>query len=306
MHFISVLVFLIGVQGQRSARSGISPARHGVTTSDDSIILDNTVEINGLTLRYKIAAPQSAILRDGQRNDNGQKLGLNVLLHGDGGASFEAMPNRNIQGNLMGIVVLAPNEALLWGGQSTRQVQRPDGVAHATAVNKLIQDELPKVVDFDMSNVWFTGVSGGSLLLSGFFVPMFMSRYKTGAMFLCGGLIPPAGRGTSTLNAETINTMRIHWQSSQAELSSLKIQIPSAIRYYESLARQNGSINTLQTADATPTGTHCAFDNRGFNSGIQLVMNSWTAVMSNRNGDASIKDIGVAKSVTNRSQLFNY
>jgi poly(3-hydroxybutyrate) depolymerase len=71
----------------------------------------------------------------------------------------------------MGIVVLAPNKNLFWGGGSG--LQRTDGVAHAAAVNSLIQNQLSKDVAFDPGNVFFTGVSGGSLLLSGFFVPAF-------------------------------------------------------------------------------------------------------------------------------------
>lgn len=35
-------------------------------------------------------------------------LGINVLLHGDGGQSFFDMPNQAVQGNLMGVAVLAP------------------------------------------------------------------------------------------------------------------------------------------------------------------------------------------------------
>jgi hypothetical protein len=81
--------------------------------------------------------------------------GLNVLLHGDGGQSFFDFPNQAVQNNLIGVVVPAPNKNLFWGGGSG--LQRTDGVAHAAAVNSLIQTQLPKDVAFDTGNVFFTG-----------------------------------------------------------------------------------------------------------------------------------------------------
>lgn len=69
----------------------------------------------------------------------------------------------------MGVVILAPDPNLFWGGGSG--LQRTDSVAHSQAVNDLILNELPNVVAFNDSQVFFTDVSGGSLLLSGFFIP---------------------------------------------------------------------------------------------------------------------------------------
>ena len=65
-------------------------------------------------------------------------MGLNVLLHGDGGQSFFDFPNQAVQQNLMGVVALAPNQDLFWGGGSG--LNRTDGAAHSAAVNSLIQD----------------------------------------------------------------------------------------------------------------------------------------------------------------------
>lgn len=317
MRFLTFLSFsilsvsAIPQRGQKSARAGLSPPQANARAPDGSTIIDREVTINGLLLRYKVSAPASSILTNGQApTSDGQKLGINLLLHGDGGASFSAFPNSNVQGGLAGVVVLAPNEALLWGGQSTNAVQRPDGVAHATAIDKLIQEELPKVLDFDPSKVWFSGVSGGSLLLSGFFMPMFMSKYRTGVMLMCGGMSPPANRAglMNSLDPETLSSMRVHWESSQQELSSLKTTIPQGIMYFENLARQSGmsdaGIDLKQTADATPTAGHCAFDNQGFNSGIQVVVDSWSKVML-AGGDGQVKGLGmVSKGVVGRERLF--
>ena len=113
-------------------------------------------------------------------------MGVNVLLHGDGGQSFVDFPNQAVQNNLMGVVVLAPNQKKFWGGGSG--LDRTDGVAHAAAVNSLIQDQMSQDVAFDPANVFFTGVSGGSLLMSGFFVPAFGAQYKTGVVLNCGAM----------------------------------------------------------------------------------------------------------------------
>jgi hypothetical protein len=181
--------------------------------------------------------------------------GINVLLHGDGGQSFFDFPNQAVQDNLMGVVVLAPNKNLFWGGGSG--LNRTDGVAHAAAVNSLIQDQLPQDVAFNKSQVFFTGVSGGSLLLSGFFVPTFMSAYQTGVMLNCGALTPQvAVVNGATMIANTV----MHYQSTQSELTLLQPAIPAAIQAYEDLAVSAGlttdQIGALQTVDNTPVGGH--------------------------------------------------
>jgi len=63
-------------------------------------------------------------------------MGINVLLHGDGGQSFFDFPNQVVQQNLMGVVALAPDPNLFWGGGSG--ANRVDGVPHSAAVNALI------------------------------------------------------------------------------------------------------------------------------------------------------------------------
>ena len=223
-----------------------------------------------------------------QASNNTGKMGLNVLLHGDGGQSFFDFPNQAVQGNLMGVVALAPNKQRFWGGGSG--LQRTDGVAHAAAVNSMIQDVcmiilsshmsynsqsitlavhtsndiqvLPKLVAFDKSKVFFTGVSGGSLLLSGFFVPAFISQYNTGAEFNCGGLTPQVNFVDS---AATLSRTRIHFQSTQAELAELQPELPKSIKAYEQLATQGGmnaqQVGTLQTVDNSPNGGYWCVSN---------------------------------------------
>jgi poly(3-hydroxybutyrate) depolymerase len=227
--------------------------------------------------------------------------GLNVLLHGDGGQSFFDFPNQAVQNNLMGVVVLAPNNDLVWGGGSG--LQRTDGVAHAAAVNTLIQQQLPKDVAFDPTNVFFTGVSGGSLLLSGFFVPTFGAAYKTGVVLSCGALVPQVAVVDSNI---LVTSMKIHFQSTQDELALLQPAIPAAITAYEQLATAAGlsvaQIGTLQTVDNSPNGGgHCGFDGTGFVAGVQLLADNYANIMGN---NATGKFTGIVTSVLKVGQSF--
>ena len=70
-----------------------------------SVIVDLTTNIQNTNLRFRVSAPATQF----NQNPAAQKnLGLNVLLHGDGGQSFADFPNQNLQDGLMGVVVLAP------------------------------------------------------------------------------------------------------------------------------------------------------------------------------------------------------
>lgn len=154
----------------------------------------------------------------------------------------------------MGVVVLAPNQKRFWGGGNN--LERTDGVAHSAAVNKLIQEQLPLDVAFDPTNVFFTGVSGGSLMLSGFFMPAFGAAYNTGVMLNCGALPPQV----EVVGAATLATSRIHFQTTQDELTDLQPAIQAAVAAYKKLATDAGlgaaQVGALQTANGTPQGGH--------------------------------------------------
>lgn len=250
---------------------------------------------SGLELRFKISGPadqfttRSGVAGATQRTGAQGTLGLNVLLHGDGGQSFFDFPNQAVQGGLMGVVILAPSEQLLWGQSAgpPSGLSRVDGAAHAQAVNDLIQTVLPRVAAFNASDVFFTGVSGGSLTLSGFFVPAHMANFAgTGVLLMCGALEPqvPVVAGASFLG----NT-RIHFQSTLRELDSLRQAIPDAIVAYERLGATAAGLGAaglgaLQTVDNTPDGGHCEFDGLGFSSGIQIVADAFASIMQGGNG----------------------
>jgi hypothetical protein len=230
-------------------------------------------------------------------------MGLNVLLHGDGGQSFFDFPNQAVQANLMGVVMLAPDPNLFWGGGSG--LERTDGVAHAQAVADTILNELPNVVAFNASQVFFTGVSGGSLLLSGFFIPAQMTNFQgTGVLLNCGGLEPQVAFADASA---VVSSTTIHFQSTQEELALLQPAIPAAIQAYEDLASAAGlgtaQINALQTVDNSPQGGHCEFDGKGFVSGVQFMADAFSNVIQ-AGGNGQVDGIGnVLNGVVGNEQL---
>ncbi|ORX93980.1 hypothetical protein BCR34DRAFT_608407 [Clohesyomyces aquaticus] len=282
------------------------------TATDGSMIIDSTVNVNGLPIRFKVSAPADQFLTvtnlpgAAATSANGT-LGVNVLLHGDGGQSFFDFPNQAVQANTMGVALLAPDQNLFWGGGSG--LQRTDGVAHAQAVSDFVTQMLPQMVAFDNSKVFFTGVSGGSLLLSGFFVPAQMQNFaNSGVMLNCGGMPPQV----AVVDATAVAGTTIHFQSTQSELKLLQNSIPQAVVAYEKIAADQGlsaaQINALQTVDNTPTGGHCAFDGKDFVSGVQVMASSFSNVIQ-AGGDGIVTGIGapsngqVKKGVVGNEQL---
>ncbi|CAH7688171.1 hypothetical protein BY996DRAFT_4578472 [Phakopsora pachyrhizi] len=279
--------------------------------TDGSQIVAMTADIDTFALQFKISAPQDSLLPAAKNGaviqpsttaptSNGVN-GANVLLHGDGGQTFFDFSNQAVQNNLMGVVVLAPNDKMFWGGGAGSL--RTDGALHSTLVNKLITQVLPQVMNMDPKKVFFTGVSGGSLTLSGFFMPMFAENYNTGAIMSCGGLSPQVKPSENF--GKTLGTMKIHFQTTTQELTSLQSTIPGAITTYADAAKAAGvddkTLGTKLTADSTPTGSHCAFDGRGFVSGVQRMSDTYGSIIF---GDGNAKGIGKAVSVLENKQTF--
>ncbi|KAF2261413.1 hypothetical protein CC78DRAFT_619467 [Lojkania enalia] len=266
------------------------------TASDGGTILDDTVNVNGLPIRFRIAAPANQFIAGAgvpgaaATSPNGT-MGVNILLHGDGGQSFFDFPNQAVQANTMGVALLAPDPNLFWGGG--QGLERTDGVAHAQAVNDFILTELPQRVAFDSSAVVFTGVSGGSLLMSGFFIPAQMQNYPNSAVLLNCGAMPPQVDFVDV--ATVMPQTTIHFQSTQSELRLLQDSIPQAVVAYEQLAVQQGlsadQVNTLQTVDNTPAGGHCEFDGQDFVSGVQVMADSFSNVVQ-PGGNGIVQGLG--------------
>ncbi|KAJ7057817.1 hypothetical protein C8F01DRAFT_1256433 [Mycena amicta] len=262
---------------------------------DGSTIIDDTVQINNAP----ISAPASELVNGGNNNGNG-KLGINVLFHGDGGQSFIDFPNQGVNAGLMGVALLAPDSNLRWGGEDPKDntgLVRPDGPAHSAAVNQFLTKTLPTIVNFDKSKIFLEGVSGGSLLLSGFMIPTFgASLAVPGAVLGCGGLEP------QVKVQGDISKLRLHFQSTTDDLASLKQSIPLSIKAYEKLIPGNAGNVSLVTADASPQGGHCEFDEKAFVSGIQLMTDNYDRILSGASkvahsvlGNENIYDAGQIK-----------
>lgn len=258
---------------------------------------------SGLEIRYRVSAPAeqftaaSGVQGGSAAANTAGTMGMNVLLHGDGGQSFFDFPNQGVNANLMGVAVLAPDRNLKWGGADRNGQQRPDGAAHSQAVADLVKQELPKVVSFNQSDVFFTGVSGGALTLAGFFMPAHMGDFPNSGVLLNCGAMAPQVDFTPQAAAAMAGT-RIHFQSTTGELQSLQKSIPQAVRAYEKAASNAGlndqQINALQTVDNSPNGGHCAFDGKDFVSGVQLMSSNFENVVL-PGGSGEVNGIGNVK-----------
>ncbi|KAI0551355.1 hypothetical protein F4679DRAFT_538875 [Xylaria curta] len=336
-----------GQQQRLTAQEQADQIPQGLSVATDgSTILDATAQVNGQALRFKVSAPADQFTTDTGITGAGQTagatgtLGVNVLLHGDGGQSFFDFPNQAVQNNFAGVALLAPDPNLFWGGGSG--LDRTDGVAHAQIVNDFVQQILPQVMAFDSNSVSFTGVSGGSLLLSGFFMPAFMQNFasptavaagasananarsargrlalstrqanatagqKTSQVLLnCGALSPQVAISANT--AAALANTRIHFQSTQNDLAELQTSIPEAVVAYEQVATDAGlaaqQIGALQTVDNSPNGGHCEFDEKDFVSGVQLMADSFAAIMQGGDGLLTGTNVNVLNPVPGNEQL---
>lgn len=154
---------------------------------------------------------------------------------------------------------------------------------------------------------FFTGVSGGSLTLSGFFVPAHMANFAgTGVMLMCGALPPQVDFVNA---AQVVSTTKIHYQSSQNDLADLQQSIPQSISAFQQVAQTAGldaqQIGALQTADNSPNGGHCEFDGKDFVSGVQLISDNFANIMQGGDGAvAGIPTNTVLKSVVGETLVF--
>jgi hypothetical protein len=200
----------------------------------------------------------------------------------------------------MGVVVLAPNAERFWGGGGG--LDRPDGPAHSALVNSLITDVLPDLVNFDAEKVSFTGVSGGSLLLSGFLIPAFGASLGVNAViYNCGALAPEvAVQGD-------ISNIKMHFQSTGNELPILIQSIPQSIAAYVQLQQAAGltgaALDAVLTGDAKlSNGGHCEFDGQDFVNGVQLMADSFSNIV--QNGQGTVGNFNVLKSVEANPNIF--
>ncbi|RCI13801.1 hypothetical protein L249_8020 [Ophiocordyceps polyrhachis-furcata BCC 54312] len=278
-----------GNGGQSKRDRAIANVPEGISQANDgSTILDTTQQINGLPIRYRISAPaqfftQNSGVQGAQATPGSTgQMGINVLLHGDGGQSFFDFPNQGVRNNIMGVAVLSPDSGMRWGGADQRNQPRPDGPAHSQAVADLITKVMPQMVAFDNKQVHFTGVSGGSLLLTGSFMPAHMDKFPNSKVLAGCAAMAPQVQFTPQAQQAMAST-RLHFQSTVNELESLQTTIPQSITAYKQVVTNAGlndqQLGALQTANNSPKGGHCAFDEKNFISGVQLMADSFGNIM---------------------------
>ncbi|KAL1900700.1 hypothetical protein Cpir12675_000834 [Ceratocystis pirilliformis] len=151
---------------------------------------------------------------------------------------------------------------------------------------------LPEILSFDSDNVFFAGISGGAMLLTGYFIPTFMHEFpSTGALLLCGAM-PPQVPWVKT--KEFIGNTRFHFQSTKNELGGLDDLITQTIDVFSDTATDmgvsDGLLDKLQTVNNDPKGGHCIFDNVDFYSSIKLMAESYPNIM--QKGDGIVPGIG--------------
>jgi hypothetical protein len=110
-----------------------------------------------------------------------------VFVHGDGGARSydDFLPELK--------KALAPH------GFGALVVQAPDGHAvwhkrgdqNAFWLDELLTKFVVKPFKGSDLKIYFAGVSGGAVFISGQFVPLMGQNYQGGAILLCGGAPPP-------------------------------------------------------------------------------------------------------------------
>jgi hypothetical protein len=190
---------------------------------------------NGMASTYKAIIP----------TDIGPQkaYGLTIHLHGDGGGDYDWLYEDNarigLEHGLLGIVVRAPNNKCCW---------YEGGEANAKFLDDLIQNEFFVKYNIDKRRVYFSGVSGGSQFLTGQFIPIYGSRYNSGAVMLCGG--PDNWQDSITSTPEFVRDFKLYWYSTQGDF--LLDQVQEGISYYKNLGMQVGS-------EIRPSGDHCDF-----------------------------------------------
>lgn len=207
----------------------------------------------GLSSSYKINAPVEAA--------SGKMYGLHVHFHGDGGGGYRDFPNRELRDGLIGVTVKSPNQSLQWW------VGSPS--AHADYANQLLQSELLRKYNIDTTRIYFSGVSGGSYFLSGYFLPKYGQLYNSGAFLMCGGMPPQVG----FVQPSFLKVFNIYWQITGGERDDITQDVRESVdSYAEALGQAGGGPATLQGSDSEGQGGHCEFYGQDYTGGIQEMM----------------------------------
>lgn len=179
-------------------------------------------------------------------SDN-QARGLLVYLHGSGNAAAYANAMNGIkpvadQFDLIPLLVkTSRTDSWLEGG-----------VANLLYLDEIIEKEVMASLNIDKQKVFFAGVSGGAVFLTGYFVPRYGYKYRGGAICLCGGEMSILnGIGGIYLNEDLQNYLPIVFYTQQEDY--MYDQVKGGEAYY----RSKGLKVTAQYPEG---GSHCGFN----------------------------------------------
>lgn len=134
----------------------------------------NFTASNGKTSAFHLKVPDDATDK--------KKYGLLVYVHEDGGTDYKDFFGQGVslaeKNGLMNLMVLAPTEGHAW---------YRDGAANAVFLDDLLTKEILSKPTVDQAKVIFVGAGGGAKFLSAQFFPSFASKYRGGAVLVCGG-----------------------------------------------------------------------------------------------------------------------
>ena len=138
------------------------------------------VKYKGKTLKVEWAAAQP---------NTKSKKGAFIYFHGDGGGSgYSNAPNRfkSLQ-KKYGFHIIGVRAPVSHSWQGPINMNNPsDPYPNAQAFDKFLFHYISKY-NVDPNKIYFAGVSGGAMFISGHYVPTYGRGIKGGMLLLCGG-----------------------------------------------------------------------------------------------------------------------
>ncbi len=126
---------------------------------------------------------------------------------------------------------------------------------NARLIDELLQTKILKSLNINRDHIYFVGQSGGAVFLGGSFIPLFGSKYRGGALMLCGGS-PPKVNFVAGPSEEFKRFFKIHFQWTAGEMQELIPLIRSGVEFYRKTVNNDRYVTTSDVGQ----GEHCIFN----------------------------------------------
>ena len=145
------------------------------------------------SVEVKLVGPRTAVA------GNAGPLRLGLYLHGDGAGAhksnsvLKAMVPWTDAAHGIGVSILAPNGCAWWqtpAHDCTSMQADPDVAAENAAALVIALDVIMKAYDVRTDGIRYYGSSGGSIFLTGEWLPLQGGRYPGVFALMCGGEVP--------------------------------------------------------------------------------------------------------------------